>query len=90
MITEQHLGRVGKGYKESNSGAGCSFRRGGRTQSEILEWRPGLSLAIGLERETYLQASVFLSQMKVIKIESWIRYLAFIMQMSNSFMLKLQ
>lgn len=55
---------------ESDSGSGCSLGRGGRNQSEILEWRLGSSLAIGLERETdYLQASVSLPQMKVIKVK---------------------
>ena len=57
--------------KEPDSGPDCSLGRGGRTQFEILEWRPGSSLAIGLERERdYLQASVSLPQMKVIKVKS--------------------
>lgn len=60
-----------KEYQESDSGPGCSSWRGERSQSEILQWRPGSSLATGLERETDdFQASVFLPQMKVIKIKS--------------------
>lgn len=60
-----------KNTRESDSGPSCCFGRGGRTQSDILEWRAGLSLAVGLERGTdYCQTSVSLPQMKVIKVKS--------------------